>query len=102
MRRQVAESRERLGLLRNFLANFESSDSAEPVELIPVTVAQHGCYIYGGKPLLKNIWVGVIKENSGKVKKKKKIKKDVFVRFSLFRVREGGGGGKEGRKERIK
>lgn len=84
LRRQVA-SRERPSIFK-FL-NFESSDSGDSLELIPVTVAQHGCYIYGGKPLLKNIWVGLVNEKSGKVKKKKKIKKPVFVRISIQEAR---------------
>lgn len=40
---------------------------------------QHHCYIYTGKKLLKNIWVGLISENSAKVKRKKKIKVATFI-----------------------
>lgn len=42
-------------------------------------VPQHHCYIYTGKKILKNIWVGIICEDSAKVKKKTKIKVPTFI-----------------------
>lgn len=57
----------------------EDIDPNSESVLLPVTVSQHNCYIYTGKPLLRNMWVGLLKETSNKVKKQKKIKKQSFM-----------------------
>lgn len=73
--RSQATTKEK-SLLSN-LFNLESSEESN--NLIPVTVAQHNCYIYSGKSLQGNMWLGLLKESTTKVKRKKKIKVSTFV-----------------------
>lgn len=72
-----ARSRAKNKTFPHFFSEYIPPDDESA--LLPVTVSQHNCYIYTGKPLLRNMWVGLLKETSNKVKKQKKIKKQSFM-----------------------
>eukprot|EP01127_Copromyxa_protea_P017546 TRINITY_DN5363_c0_g1_i1.p1 TRINITY_DN5363_c0_g1~~TRINITY_DN5363_c0_g1_i1.p1 ORF type:complete len:305 (-),score=25.55 TRINITY_DN5363_c0_g1_i1:496-1410(-) len=65
----------------SFAGGSRTQPSTEPQcgsELLSPPTPENS-YKYSGKPLLKNCWVGIVNELNGKIKNKKKIKKDTFL-----------------------